>query len=293
MDIVTQFITLTSIDAVSGGEQEISAVIKRLLEELGFAVEEDDAGNLYGILCGTTGQEPILFSAHMDTVQPGIDKKPQLEKGVIRSDGTTVLGADDICGITEILEGVHLVKNDAKGHGDIEVLFTVSEETYGKGAKLFDFEKIISNEAYVLDMSGYPGKAARKAPSIITFAVEITGKSAHAGFSPENGINALQAAAKAIARIRQGKIYPAGTSDNAADPDQADAQITVNIGRISAGIADNIVPERCVCSGEVRGFGIEICLWRGNHSRKAPDDRSGRTASDRARIPGGAGPHAW
>ena len=245
--ITEQFLELTRLDAVSFQEQSVAAVIKRELEKLGFEVFEDKAGepfasptgNLYGILHGTAPKEPVLFSAHMDTVEPGIGKKPILKDGKITSDGTTVLGADDVCGIVEILEGIRLVSESGDAHGDVEVLFTVAEELYGKGAKAFDYSKIRSREAYVLDMSGEPGRAAHKAPSIVSFEITVTGKAAHAGFAPAAGVNALAAAAKAIARIPQGKVSE---------------QTTLNIGTIRAGTADNIVPEACRCTGEVRSF---------------------------------------
>ena len=245
--ITEQFLELTRFDSVSFHEKDVAAVLKNELGALGFELQEDAAGeqygsqtgNIYGILHGTAPKEPVLFSAHMDTVEPGIGKKPALRDGKITSDGTTVLGADDVCGIVEILEGIRLVLESGDAHGNVEVLFTVAEEVYGKGAKAFDYSKIRSREAYVLDMSGEPGRAARKAPSIISFEITVTGKASHAGFAPEAGINALAAAAKAIARIPQGKVSE---------------QTTLNIGTIRAGTADNIVPEACRCTGEVRSF---------------------------------------
>ena len=52
---------------------------------------------------------PRSFSAHMDTVQPGVGIKPRVEGGIVRSDGTTILGADDKAGITAILEALRAV----------------------------------------------------------------------------------------------------------------------------------------------------------------------------------------
>ncbi|MBQ9061098.1 MAG: M20/M25/M40 family metallo-hydrolase [Firmicutes bacterium] len=244
------FLSLARQDSLSFQEMRVAYRLKIELQSLGFEVIEDGAGahygsecgNLYGYRKGTAGRDPVLFSAHMDTVAPGLAKKPQLKDGRIESDGTTVLGADDICGIVEILEGIRAAKEDPKGCGDIEVLFTIGEEAYGQGAKVFDFSRVRSSEAYVLDMSGPPGAAARKAPSIIGFEVEVTGKAAHAGFAPEEGRNALQAAAKAIARIPQGHVS---------------AATTLNVGRIEGGTADNIIASQIRCSGEVRSFDHE------------------------------------
>ena len=156
-----------------------------------------------------------------------------------------VLGADDVCGIVEILEAVRIIQEQGVKHRSIEVLFTVAEEVYGQGAKVFDFSRVISEDAYVFDMSGPAGAAARKAPSIISFKATLKGRAAHAGFAPQNGINAIAAAASAVSWIKQGRI-----SEN----------MTLNIGTISGGKADNIVSGECLCTGEARGFDHEEAL---------------------------------
>lgn len=245
--MMTLFLDLAQYDSLSFHERRVADRLKTELQALGFEVTEDDAvahfggesGNLYGFLKGTTNQESVLFSAHMDTVEPGLAKKPQISDERITSDGTSVLGADDLCGIVEILEGIRLARRNPEGHGDIEVLFTVGEEAYGQGSKAFDFSLIRSREAYVLDMSGAPGMAARKAPSIISFEVRIEGKAAHAGFAPQNGINAILAGTKAIAGLPQGSISE---------------QTKLNIGTVNGGTANNIVAEHFACSGEIRSF---------------------------------------
>lgn len=271
--LISLFLHLGRGDSTSFHEGRTAFRLKIELQALGFEVTEDGAGahygsecgNLYGFLRGNTDQAPVLFSAHMDTVAPGHGKKPRAEGDRIVSDGTTVAGADDICGIVEILEGIRLAKMDPEGHGDIEVLFTIAEEVYGKGAEYFDLEKVRSKEAYVLDMSGRPGRAARKAPSIISFEALVTGKSAHAGFAPETGINALQAAAKAVARIPQGKISE---------------QTTLNIGTMRAGTANNIVPEECRCTGEVRSFDHEDALRQALQAEEIFREEAGKAGAE-------------
>lgn len=251
--LITQFISLAREDSISFHEVGVCWQLKNRLLDMDFEIYEDEAGaryesecgNLYGYLKGTADREPILLSAHMDTVEPGTGKRPVLNKKSITSDGSTVLGADDVCGIVEILEGIRLAKQSPTGHGDIEVLFTIGEEQYGKGSKVFDYSRIRSKQACVMDLSGAPGIAARKAPSIISFEARIRGKAAHAGFAPDAGINALQAAAKAVASIPQGRI-----SEN----------LTVNIGKMESGTANNVIPEFCTCSGEVRGFDHDEAL---------------------------------
>lgn len=246
--IKKEFTELVAIDSVTFQERQMADRLTVKLRELGFEVSEDEAGehyggnagNLYGFLPGTLPGEPILLSAHMDTVKPGIGKTAVFrEDGKITSDGNTVLGADDVAGIVEILEGIRCVMSMGIPHRSVEVLFPIGEEAYVKGTDVFDFGKIRAREAYVLDVGGPAGTAVLQAPSIVSLRAAVLGKAAHAGFAPERGVHAISAAAGAIAAIRQGRI---------------DEETTLNVGTISGGEALNIVPDKCVCTGEVRSY---------------------------------------
>ena len=65
--LITEFVRLTGFDAESYEEAEISAELTRRLLSLGLSVSQDDAGNLYALLEGTTRGEPRLFAAHMES----------------------------------------------------------------------------------------------------------------------------------------------------------------------------------------------------------------------------------
>lgn len=239
-NIIEDFKQLVSFDSISFHERKTADWLIERLQKMGFSVEEDDAGshyggdtgNLYAVLDGTLPGDPVIFCAHMDVVEPRSGKKSVLEKdGTIHSAGDTVLGADDISGILEILYGVQLVIDSGKPHKKIELLFTIGEELYVKGSDVFDYSKVTAKQAYVLDLSGAVGDAARRAPSIISVRAEIRGKAAHAGFEPENGIHAIFAAANAVSRLCMGHV---------------DEETTFNIGTIQGGTATNIVPDCCV-----------------------------------------------
>ena len=241
------FLALASIDNPSRQEAAVSTYIKNQLDELGIRWREDgtgelihgNAGNLYGYLPGALDLPPILLSAHMDSVDPAVGKHPTLHPdGTITSDGTTVLGADDLSGVAAILEAVRSVEESGAAHRPIELLFDVAEEPYCAGIQHFDFPSLQSKEAYILDLTGPVGSAAYQAPSILAFRAEFTGRAAHAAFSPELGIHAIQAAAQAIVSIPCGRV----------------GDTTVNVGTISGGSANNVVPERCCVTGEVRSF---------------------------------------
>ncbi len=246
--LLEDFCRFVRIDSLSFHEREMADVVKKSLVELGFDVIEDEAGkfyqgncgNIYGYLKGDLEGDPILFSAHLDTVGPGENKKAIVhENGTITSDESTVLGADDLSGIVSILEAVRTIKEKRLSHRSIEVLFTVAEEVYIRGSDVFDFSMVKAKEAYVLDLSGPVGEAALAAPTLVSFTTTIHGKASHAGFAPEQGINAIAIAAQVITQIRQGKI---------------DDQTTFNIGLIEGGKARNIVSDYCILRGEVRSL---------------------------------------
>ena len=270
--LVREFTHLVGFDSESYSEREIADYLKCRLLELGLVVEEDSAdqllqelhtgdlarsaGNLYGYLAGNIEEnapEAILLSSHMDTVKPGNGKKAVIhEDGRITSDGTTVLGADDAAGLSEILEVLTVIQEKKLPHPDIEIIFPVAEEPYAQGSRVFDYSKVKAKTAYVLDMSGPVGRAAVAAPSILSLIIHVTGKTAHAGFSPEAGIHAIRIAGNAIARIPQGHI---------------DEVTTVNLGTIQGGIARNIVPDSVMITGEIRSLNHEQALQQAEQIR--------------------------
>jgi len=252
--LVQEFCELVSIDSTSFHERQMTDVLKKKMEELHMTVFEDqanhfyqsEAGNLYGFLKGNIPGKPLLFSSHMDTVEPGIGKKALIhEDGTIVSKGETVLGADDVAGIVAILESIRVLEENQIPHRDIEVLFPIAEEVYIQGSRVFDFEKIQSQEAYVLDISGPIGTASLQEPTLISFQIEVIGKSSHAGFAPEEGIHSIYIASQAIGQIKQGKV---------------DEETTINIGKIQGGVATNIVPDRTIIEGEIRSYTHEKAL---------------------------------
>ena len=247
------FCELTSIDSVSLNERQFADVLKDKLTKLGIEAYEDNAGeilggtagNLYGYLDGNINGSPLLFSAHMDTVEPGTDKRAIIKSGRIVSESDTVLGADDAGGIAVILEAVRILKENKIPHRSIEVFFPVAEEIYAKGSSVFDYTKLRSKEGYVLDLTGKIGTASLREPTLISFSVEIEGKSAHAGFAPEEGINAITIFADAVHEIKQGRI---------------DEETTVNIGTVNGGTVTNAIPQKVVAKGEIRSYVHEKAL---------------------------------
>jgi len=242
------FKDFTAIDSPSFSERQFCDALIQKLTALNVKVSEDNVSeiiggncnNLYGSLNGTISGTPILLSAHMDTVEPSRNKNAILhEDGLITSDGSSVLGADDVAGISIILEAIERLQETNTPHRDIELLFPVAEEPYGAGSFNADYSKLSAKTAYVLDLTGAIGEAANSAPSIIGIKVKIYGKAAHAGFAPHEGIHAISVAAKAIAKLPLGQI---------------DNKTTCNIGVIHGGELRNIVPDYCELNGEIRSL---------------------------------------
>lgn len=252
--LIETFQELVAIDSPTYGEKRMAEYLKNSLTLLGLHVSEDDAGeklggncgNLCALLKGNKEGDPLLFCTHMDTVEPSSGKKAVIgADGVIRSAGDTVLGADDAAGISAILEAVETLIEENLPHPDITLLFTVAEEAYARGAGVFDFTGIDAKTAYILDYDGEAGEAVYAAPTILPFTVAVEGKSAHAGFAPEQGIHAISVASQAISQLKMGRVNP---------------DTTVNIGLIEGGTATNIVPNRCTVKGEIRSYSHPLAL---------------------------------
>jgi tripeptide aminopeptidase len=252
------FEDLIVIDSPTFGERDFCDALKAKLDSLGISYVEDNAGeqiggncgNLYACADGGAPLEPLLFSAHMDTVEPSKGKTAVVHpNGKITSDGTSVLGADDVSGIAVILESITRLKERGTPFRPVELLFTVAEERYCLGSSVFEYDKIKSKNAYTLDLTGKIGNAANAAPTILSFEIKVKGKAAHAGFAPNDGVHAIAVCAKAVTEIKMG---------------EAAKDLTCNIGTIIGGTSRNIVPDICTVSGEIRSLKHDqaILWWR-------------------------------
>jgi tripeptide aminopeptidase len=240
-----EFVRLTSINSPPLKESAIARYLTERLQRFGAEVRFDNAagatggevGNLVATLPGTGKlAEPLLFSVHMDTVEPGGQVEPVLRDGVFYSAGDTVLGADDKAGITELFEALEVVREQQIPHGPIEIVITIAEEIGLVGAKNFDYSMVTSRRGYALDTEGVDLMVLR-APGANHLKVEIEGLASHAGMAPELGVSAIETAALAISLMRLGRI---------------DYETTANIGQIEGGVARNVVPQHLSLVGEAR-----------------------------------------
>jgi tripeptide aminopeptidase len=256
--IVKEFMKYVQIASPSKKEKEFADFIKGELEALGLDVYIDNSGeaagsntgNIIARLSGNAEKPPILFSCHLDTVTPAIGIKPIIKDGVIYSDGTTILGADDKAGIAAVIEALKAVKENNIEHGLIEVVFSICEEIGLVGSKNLEYEKIQSNRAFVLDSGGEPGEIVVQGPAQDNIEAKIIGRAAHAGVAPEEGISAIKIAANAISKMNLFRI---------------DEETTANIGVIHGGEATNIITPEVKIYGEARSLNEDKLNKQSNH----------------------------
>ena len=243
--LLQSFIRLVEVESPSGGERELADLLKARLEELGLEVTEDDAGQRAG---GTAGNlvarlpgngSPLLLAAHMDTVGPCRGVRAQVADQVVRSAGDTVLGGDDKAGIAAVLEMLAVLREEGRAHPPLEIVFTIWEEGGLKGSGSLDPGLLQARAGFVLDAEGPPGTIVTRAPSQEKLVFTVKGRAAHAGVSPEDGVNAVQVAARGIAAMQLGRL---------------DAETTANVGVITGGTAINVVPETVRVEGETRSL---------------------------------------
>lgn len=234
--MLNEFIELVSVPCPSKDEKAEAELIMRKLDELGIEYKMDNVnektggncGNIWAYIKGTVSDAPkLLFEAHMDSVAPTTGTKVVRKDGVLYSDGTTTLGGDDKVGVAGMLEAVRALKEDNVAHGDVQLLFTVSEEIGCLGVVHLDKSFIKADYGYCMDIGGAPGEITYAAPKLYDIYVTVKGKAAHAGIAPEEGVNAIMLAAEAMSKL------PAyGRIDN---------ETTFNIGMFNAGVGTNIV----------------------------------------------------
>ncbi|MEW5946989.1 MAG: M20/M25/M40 family metallo-hydrolase [bacterium] len=268
------FIELVKLDSPSGGEREVQEYLAGVLKPYAEWIEEDSAagrtggncGNLFAYVKGNReGAPTILLNAHTDNVEPCRGVRPVVEGGVVRSDGSTVLGADDKAGVSIVVEIVRALEERGVPHGGLLLLFTVSEEKGLMGSRRLEERLLRADFGYSVDGSGAPGTIVARSPTHDTIRAEVRGRAAHAGIEPEKGINAVQAAAAAVAAMRLGRI---------------DAETTANVGVIRGGYATNIVPPSAHIEGEARSHDLRKLEAQIGHMRRCIEEECARAGAE-------------
>ena len=228
-------------------QKNLGKILVKDLKEIGLLdAHMDDKGYVYASLKSNTDKnlKKIGFIAHMDTspAAKGEGVKPQIHenydggdivvnkeknivlspsefqtlsdkigKTIITSDGTTLLGADNKAGITEIIEALKFIaENPDIEHSDIKVCFTPDEEI-GRGADYFDVKKFDADFAYTVD-GGEIGELEYENFNAAGVNIKIIGKSVHPGYAYGVMINAASVASEFHSMIPKDEV-PEKTKD--------------------------------------------------------------------------------
>ncbi|QEE50917.1 peptidase T [Flavobacterium alkalisoli] len=153
------------------------------------------------------GGDIILNKEQNIVLSPGYFKDLLQYKGqtLITTDGTTLLGADDKAGITEIVTAMeYLIKHPEIKHGKIRVGFTPDEEI-GRGAHKFDVEKFGADWAYTMDGSQI-GELEYENFNAAGAKITFSGKSVHPGYAKGKMINSMLLANKFISKLPKEEV---------------------------------------------------------------------------------------
>lgn len=223
---------------------DLLKVLAKELKELGLTdVDLDDKGYLFATLPkNTEGLRTLGFLAHVDTATDftGTNVKPQVVdydggnivlnkdlnvvltpeqfpnlngyKGhtLMTTDGTTLLGADNKAGVTEIMTAIeYLIEHPEIKHGDVRIGFTPDEEI-GRGPHDFDVDKFKADFAYTVD-GGPLGELQYESFNAAGAKVKVTGNSVHPGTAKDTMVNAARIMSEIVASF-DAKDTPEHTS---------------------------------------------------------------------------------
>nr|WP_299033868.1 peptidase T [uncultured Tenacibaculum sp.] len=220
---------------------DLAKVLEKELKEIGMEdVELDENCYLMATLPSNLDYEvpTIGFVAHIDTSPDftGANVKPQIHENydgkdillnkeenivlspdyfedllqykgqtIITTDGTTLLGADDKAGVTEIVSAMeYLIQHPEIKHGKIRICFTPDEEV-GKGAHMFDVEKFGAEWAYTMDGSQI-GELEYENFNAAGATVTINGKIVHPGYAKGKMINSMLIASEFINALPEDEV---------------------------------------------------------------------------------------
>jgi acetylornithine deacetylase/succinyl-diaminopimelate desuccinylase-like protein len=280
--ITDLFLALVAVPSPSGRERAVGELIRDWLTTAGVAAEFDatgdqndsDAGNLLATVPGADGAPTYLFVAHMDTVESGATTvQPRLDAhGVVRSDGETILGADNKSAVAAVMCACRAaIRLPVDRRPTVVAAFTSREESGRMGASLLDLSDRRIDCAFCVDGSKPVGTVITRALGQTVFTITVHGRAAHAAANPEAGLNAIKVAAEIIASLRLGRQAHGGSLSIAAIAGgaivdrlhpralaalgvEADADGPAFVRAALAATPTNSVPDIAYFRGEARGY---------------------------------------
>jgi tripeptide aminopeptidase len=266
---IARLMRFLAVEGITGQEEAIGKEVVKSLVEAGIprrAMTFDKAheqiplptqtGNLIVTLPGTVAGPRRLFMTHLDTVPLGAGARPLRKGGRIVPEGRTALGGDNRTGVACLVTLAATLLEKKLPHPPMTLLFTVREESGLWGARFVD-PADLGHPAEGFNVDGrLASEITVGAVGADRWEVEITGRAAHAGVHPEQGISATLVAALALAEVYRGgwfgKVQQGGRAG------------TSNVGSIgdregrSAGEATNVVTDFVRVRGESRSHDIRF-----------------------------------
>jgi tripeptide aminopeptidase len=227
-------------------QKVLGALLASELQEMGIRdAHLDEHGYVYATIPANTDKKvPVIcFCSHMDTSPDctGNDVKPQIVRNyrggdivlpgdptqviraadhpalkdqigndIVTTDGTTLLGADNKAGLSEIMDAAHfLVHNPQIKHGAIKILFTPDEEI-GRGVDKVDLKELGADFAYTID-GETAGNIEDETFSADAATITIEGVSTHPGFAKGKMEHAIKIAAAIVERLPKNTCSPETT----------------------------------------------------------------------------------
>ena len=247
--LASELIRIRSDEQV--GEKEICFFLFDYLKALGFSVEIQDVlhnrPNIIARINGDSNGESLMFNGHLDTVPIGNIENWESEpfKPVIKNNKLFGRGSTDMKGaIASIIIAMKkFIEANEKFDGEIIFVGVMGEETEGLGSEKIIEQGIRANMAIVGEPSD--GNIYRAHKGTLWFNLKTYGISEHSSQIKTTSNNAIQNMAFFIDEIGKMNSELEKINSFVGHP-------TINIGKITGGIKQNIIPDECVISVDRR-----------------------------------------
>lgn len=242
LERLERYVRLESPSTDKSAVDRLAAAVAEEAEALDGQPEfhrQNEAGDHLVVRWSHPGQRSALLLTHLDTVHP----VGTLQKMGLVRDGRRMIGPgvfDMKASVAMALTALQALWELKGGPGRSVTLLCTSDEEVGSGSSRALIEDLARGHEVVfcLEPALSDGALKTKRKGIGIFEIEVLGRPAHAGVSPEKGVNAIVEMGRQIGRVEQLQDQELG--------------ISVNVGTIRGGTRSNVVPERCTVKVDVR-----------------------------------------
>ena len=237
-DLIDLFCDLARIPSPSMQEEAVADRILSFFQENHISAERDDFGNVCACISATDpSKRPLMLSAHMDVVGDSSPVHIIRADGIIKTDGTRTLGADDKAGAAAaMILAKTIAENKEMRHGGLEIVFTRDEEQNMSGAHALHFDRFQSEYILVLDgdrLGDFQIAGAGYTKMMLTVNAF---KGGHSGIdiADTQRVNAVRLIAEIMAELPQGVYYQ----------DETGVVTSINAGAVVGGGVKNLQTDK-------------------------------------------------